>query len=259
MLLAAWWAANHQSPRLAMIAIVVSALLQAIGQYVIAGRVVGWRRMFAGFGLRRADLLRVYGFAGPMMLVTLMAASGSWLVGRIILHGKGAEHAFALYSIGLQWFSLALLLPGMISRVVLPRLVRTIGGAQAYSQQLVRQGALLATGAALGMTVLVVVFGPWLMSIYGTNYDAGRWFIAAYMGAAIFSAPANTLGNSIVARDGQWIWMGTTFVWLLVMLLTATTSVNAGLDSWTGALAQAVGALVLGALSFAICRHKRLI
>src|SRR5690606_31752242 len=72
---------------------------------------------------RKDIFVSITKFVGPLVFITILAASSSWILGRLILKDYG-EHTFAAYSIGLQWFALALFIPGMISRVVLPRLIR---------------------------------------------------------------------------------------------------------------------------------------
>lgn len=252
-------AARYQMPELAMGALVIGALLQAVAQFVVVARVVGWERIFKGFGLRSDDLRYVLQLAGPLFAVSLMAASGSWLVGRIILHGVNGEHAFALYSIGLQWFALALVLPGMVSRVLLPRLVRIAGNVRDEARQLVRRGAALAIGTAAAMTLIAVALGPWLIEIYGSRYTTVRGIIAAYMSVAILSAPANTLGNSIVANDGQAEWLWVTTAWMLVLIVTAHVAVFAGFEAWAGAIAQAAATFILVVLAYLFCRRRGLV
>ena len=131
-------AARHQAPVVAMVAFVLGAFVQAAGQFAVVLRIVGWKRICDRIFFTRKDAAQIMHFAGPMFLVTLMAASGSWLVGRIILHSAEGTRNFALYSIGLHWYSLALLLPGMVSRVILPRLVRASGQSTAQSKKIVR-------------------------------------------------------------------------------------------------------------------------
>jgi O-antigen/teichoic acid export membrane protein len=194
-----------------------------------------------------------------MFFVTLISASGTWLLGRMILRGSGGEHAFALYVIGLQWFSLGLLLPGMFSRVILPRLVRSTSSAVSAvaSKRLVIQGSVMATATAIMMALFGVLFGPWLLMIYGASYQADRWFIAAFLGAAILSAPANTVGNAIVASNGQKTWLILTILWFLVLLVTG--AVAAPLGALSGAVAQAAAAAMLTILAISSARSKKLI
>lgn len=259
LLLTAGWAAVHQSSRVAMGALVAVALLQAGLQFALAGRLLGWRQMFAAFGLRPRAVRRIASFAAPMALVSIVAASGSWAVGRIILQGDGATHAFALYAIGLQWFALAMLLPGMISRVLLPPLVRALGSARGSARHLTRKAVALATGLAAAMAALASAISPWLMSVYGDNYDGQPRIIAAYMAAAVVTSPATALGLAIVVSDGQWAWLGITAAGLVVLLLVATSGTALGMQAWAGALAHAASGLVVGALAFSVCRRRQLV
>lgn len=259
VMIGAWLAARYQRPGLAMGALAIGALLQAVAQFMIVLRATGWQRINETFGLKMIDVRHVLQFAGPMFAVGLMAASGSWLVGRIILHGADGKHAFALYSIGLQWFALALVLPGMVSRVVLPRLVRAAGVAREEARQLVRHGAALAIGTATVMTLTAVMLGPWIIEIYGPQYSAGRRFIAAYMGVGILSASANTLGNVIIANDGQIVWLLGTAAWMFVLIITAHAAAIAGFEAWTGVIAQTAATFILVVLAYLFCRHQELV
>ncbi|TAK53556.1 MAG: hypothetical protein EPO25_10270 [Gammaproteobacteria bacterium] len=259
MLLGTWLAAKHHSAPIGMASLLLAVLVQNIGEAMIVFHAIGWRRFVRDLKVRRSDVERVFGFAGPMLIVSLVSASGAWLLGRLVLQGKGGSHAFALYAIGLQWFSLVLLLPGMLSRVILPRLVRrSAGGSDTNAvRALVRRGAWMAMVAATAMTVVGLLLGPWLLSIYGAHYAAGRWFIGAFMAAAILSAPANTIGNAIVVHDGQRQWLLLTLVWLVVLLAAGSSFSSAG--AWSGAIAQAVAALVLSTLALAVARSRRLV
>lgn len=258
MLLAAWWSAREGGAVLAMVGLVVAALVQALGQFGVAVRVAGWASLRIRVGAYAGDLRRIFGFAGPMLLVTLMAASGTWLVGRIILHAGNGKYEFSLYTIGLQWFGLALVLPGMVSRVVLPRLVRIARDSSAITgKSVARSGVLLATAAAVCVTIVAAIFGPYLMNMYGAHYQPGRWFLAAFMAAAVLAAPANTLANAILARDGQWSWLRATALWLTVLLLVAIVFV--GLGAWSGALSLAIAGMALTASGLLIAHRRGLV
>ena len=258
MLLMVWWASQKNIPTIAMGAIALAALLQAAGESAVVIRTVGWKTISIGFRLRRQALHRVASLAGPMFFVTLFSASGSWLLGRMILRGEGGEHAFASYVIGLQWFSLGLLLPGMFSRVILPRLVRnTAKTTPEASKKLTVQGAIMSVSAASAIALLGLMFGPWLMPIYGANYQTDRWFIAAFLGAAVLIAPANTLGNAIIANNGQRMWLLLIAIWLGVLLISGFVATPLG--ALAGALAQATAGATLTLMAIMIARNRKLI
>ena len=227
-------AAKEKSAVFGMIVLVASSLVQSAGSAILVLRKVGWPELTLSTNFRRSDFARVFWLSAPMFAVSLLAASGSWLVGRIILAGPAEEHGFALYTIGLQWFALALFVPGMISRVLLPVFVKSrFRPASDDAKNLVRRGAMITLGAAVCIALLGSAASPWIAGIYGASYQAEAWALASFLLAAIPSAPANTVGNAIIAGDGQRAWLLISLVSFLVLI------VSAKLLAWQGALAGA--------------------
>jgi hypothetical protein len=105
------------------------------------------------------------------------------------------------------------------------------------------------------MALLGVLLGPTIFSFYGSKYSADRWFIAAFLGAAVLSAPANTVGNAIVANGGQNTWLILTVVWFFVLLFSAVAT--ASLGALSGAVAQAAAAAVLTGMAVTTARSKQ--
>ena len=240
----------------------VSALLvQAIGNTAVVIREVGVHKLLAHVSFAKMNLLRIAEFAGPMTIVSLLSASGAWIVGRIILMGSSGEHGFALYVIGLQWFSLALLLPGMISRVVLPRLVRerlvSATSARISSSIFLKRTCYVTLASVVTMCFIGALVSPWLWALYGMDYTHGAWLITAFMAAAIPAAPVNTLGNAILADDGQIAWLFVTGVWLACLILLAKVSVSLGV--WSGAIAHGTSYLLMLFLVIRITRQRNLV
>jgi O-antigen/teichoic acid export membrane protein len=117
----------------------------------------------------------------------------------------------------------------------------------------------MATGTALAMLALSAILGPWLIRVYGSNYNAGPWFIAAFMVAGVVQAPVNTLGNSMLAHDGQSTWMRITIAGFAALALSAAIGTAGGLGAWAGAVANIVNALLLGVLALVACRRRGLV
>lgn len=230
MLTGAYLAATMKSPALGMIAIVASSLVQSVGESLVVIKTVGLQRLATQPKNIQRDFRTILKFAGPMLLVSMMAASGPWLLGRLILSNDNATYNFSRYSIGLQWYAIALFLPGMVSRVILPRIVRLANNNTVEKKKIVQQGAWLAGAAAFSMAALISMFSPVLMQLYGyDSYETG-WFITGYLLAAVIGAPLNTIGNAIVADGGQKQWLALTAIWL-----TALGSIGS-IMTWVGHL-----------------------
>lgn len=253
MLGIAWAAATQQSPRFGMWGIVAGMGIQAIGQVVVIARATGWQIIVGSCRWAASDLRKLAGFAGPMFLVSILAGSGTWIVGRMIL-ADGGEQEFAAYSIGLQWLALGVLLPGMVSRVVLPRIVRTDA---ANAKRLVRAGAIMALAPALLMAAAGLLLAPWLIRLYGGDYASFTFVIPAFLGVAVLSSPINTLGNAILARNGQVTWLRFTALSFGALLLPLMVSPYSNV-AWA-CFSHLMAAAFLLALATAHGKRKELI
>ena len=253
MLTLTGFAALHQSPVLGMWAIVIGVLMQTCGQMLVITRTIGLRRIWGRCHWSAQEVRRLAGFAGPMFIVSILAGSGTWVVGRMILAGSGA-HEFAAYTIGLQWFALGSLLPGMVSRVVLPRLVRERGQD---NRQLVRAGMLMAITPALLFAILGYLLSPWLMSFYGGLYTDYALLIPVFLLISAFNAPINTIGNAIVAKDGQKQWLTLSVVAFVV--LTGSLLIFPRATAWWSAASHMLSITVMLIMVIMVGRKKGLI
>ena len=259
LILGAVWSAHVQNVKLAMWTLVVSGLIQSIIGAIVIGFSMGWSQVTNGFPFKKNNVTRVLSFSGPMFLVTLFASTGSWFVGRMILQGSEGEHGFALFSIGLQWFSLGMLLPAQVSVVLFPKLVhsRSSGGKLGEARQIARYG--LQYVAILSLTALLVggLLGDLILEVYGANYQVSRWFVGAFLLASVFGSMTAIIGGIIVASDRPWNWLVFTSIWFLVLCLISVGLQNIG--GWTGAVAYSGAYLVLMTCSAGYAYKKSLI
>jgi O-antigen/teichoic acid export membrane protein len=256
MLCGTWYAIQSNSPIIAMIFIIIAIALQVLGESLIVLKTVGFNKILSSTKYNFISIRHIFNFAGPMLIVSLLAVSGTWLLGRLIIRNNG-ENAFVLYSIGMQWYALALVLPGMVSRVILPRIIRNTNSKNIDQKNLIRQGALLSVLIAIFIFLIGLLFSEKIIQIYGKQYYDNQWLIAGYLFAAILIAPANTIGNAIVASDGQHAWLLLTIMWILTLLSCGQLSNNYG--AWAGAIAHGTAATVLTTMTVYLARSRKLI
>lgn len=260
MVSSAVYATMQNSIDIAMLGVIFAVFLHAVGQSILIVIVCGFTRLHKGLSFKYEDFRLVFGFAGPMFLVSLLSASGAWLVGRLILNATN-EYQFSLYTIGMQWYALGLLLPGVVSRVILPRLVMHSVHLHAENTKnsisLVRMSAGLSLLLAIGMLFAVLIFSPWLVSLYGDKYTSLRWLLFFFGIAAMFSAPVNSFGNALVANNGQFVWLQFTIVSTAVLIVTTMATESMGV--WAGVLSHIFSALTLSLLAILALRYRQLI
>lgn len=257
-LVGALYASIKSDPLWAMSVMVVAAFLQGVGESIIVVKAVGWKRLAVSRSMMVEGGLRLLKFAGPMLFISLIAISGSWIVGRMVLIMENSLYEFSIYTIGLQWFALVLVLPGIIAKVILPRVVRTSLKTEATGQaKLIWQGIKISTLTAFAVALLGALMAPMLIKMYGTQYNENSWFLSEYMLAAFLNAPANTLGNSIIANNGQMQWLKIMLIWFATLISTAIIMVR--FDVNPGAVSLGIAAVVQTALGFYVARSKKII
>lgn len=224
----------------AMAGIVFWGLIQAVGDWRVATK--GTARLRARVTWRqRVDALTVlFSLSIPMAAVSILSASANWLLARVILLASG-ERELALYGIGLQWFALGLVLPGVISQVsFLPIVRRRVAkAASASTRALILRSAwscLAVTGVVL---VGFLIAGRYIFGVYGPEYARAWWIGAVFLMAALIYAPINVVGNAIVAADGQLVWLALTALAVAVMVLVGIVFGEHG--AVAGALALCAG------------------
>lgn len=209
--------------------------------------------LFSILTIRYQHTKEIFKTIGPMLFVSLIAASGTWVIGRFILldYSKNALEQFALYSIGLQWYSIALFLPTMISKVILPKLIKT---SHKSSIHLLRKNCWIVFGICFSFAICGLFAQPLISAFYGEKYDIPKGLIFAYLCAATLSAPANIIGNTIIANNKE-------FEWLLIVICSFLTNLaisyfTLDLGAWMGALALSLSSLMLLILASFMIRAR---
>lgn len=257
----AFYAATIQSLTLTLVGLIVGSLIRVVGCWAIVIRVIGWQNLRKGFPFARSDLFHVFGFSLPMFLISLVASTGPWAVGRVILSGSSGEYALAVYSIGLQWFALGMFLPGSVSRVSVPRLVRSIDRPSIDDP--VKKHLLLGLKLSLATSGLLVVFGVLfgrqIMALYGRMYEDEILLLSVFLVIAMLAATSQMLGNLIVFSNHQWTWLKINLVFLLAMIGVAVMAMAMDYGAWAGALSLSISYFVMLALSVYSIKSEKLV
>jgi O-antigen/teichoic acid export membrane protein len=226
-----------QSVTVAMVGLSLAALIQGIGELkvtvgptvssILRGRLdVGW-----------LETKRVFYRSLPMGMVSILSATGTWLVSRMI-RADGLERDFALYAIGMQWFSLGMVLPGVLAQVTFAPIMRATGasGNATSDAARIRHYAVVTSGAALVIGFGCLLAGPYLFSIYGREYVADWWVAPAFVTIAVLAAPINIVGNALVGANKQRTWLALHAVSFAVTVAFVCSFLHLG-----GAVAAALG------------------
>lgn len=188
-------------------------------------------------------------FAGPVMLRSVRAkaafhpvaelralvaralpaclAAAAWapvntaLVSRLFSHENGAAEAGA-FGVAMQVFSLAMIVPGVLTQFALPRLAGVAGPDGARRRKLLTlRYSIVAGGVTLAISLPAMVFAPLVMDQLGRDYAGYSETLLLMLVAAVFSAPQGVLSNYMLAAGHDWQRVWTKYLWAGVVLLTA--------------------------------------
>lgn len=174
---------------------------------------------------------------GPLIFVSIISASGTWVIGRLILSDSNKN--FASFSIGMQWYSLALFIPTMVSRVLLPFLIKS----KKNNTKLIFNNCYLVGFFCLFTSFLSYISYPFINNFYGDQYNLHPFLIPSYLLAAAIGASSNILGNFIISRNKEIQWLYLVGVTFLIVLISCFLFKDYG--EWMGSISLGVGSLVL--------------
>jgi O-antigen/teichoic acid export membrane protein len=213
-------------PSIALWSLVISQGIHLFGVPRVWQRVIDPRASIqvgklARLVAARARVLEVAAYAGPVFLTTLFATTGLWFPGRLLLEGQGGTSAFATFSVGLQLFSLVMLVPIVIDRVFQPRLFRYFWqpGMMGNSKNPTRRSAIASVLSAVVIALIVIEFSNEVLLLYGMELRDGSSVLITFMTVAVLVAPLNAVGNAIIAKAAQKLWLVLMATWFMLLVI----------------------------------------
>lgn len=154
----------------------------------------------------------IFSFSLPLFLTGFVYVSVPWLYGRLLQGSPEELRAFAHFSIGLQWFSLILLVPSMVTRVVSPNVFSEVDSSRPSRAKLIERAGANAVVAAL-VALLLVPLAPTVLALYGSEAVASRTDLTIMSFSAVFASTVGVVGTYVMASRGAFRWLLLILVW----------------------------------------------
>ncbi len=185
-------------------------------------------------------------FAFPALLAGAMVSPAHWAVQAMLVNTDEGYAKLALLGVAMQWFNVVMFLPATIGRVVLPILTDHVATNDYTST---RRILLYAMGAnaliAVPIALVIAVFSPFIISLYGTSFEGGSLPLALAVATAALLAVQTPVGNLITARSRMWLGALMNAGWAGSFIFFAYQFIDSGA---TGAMLALAGAYVLHTL-----------
>lgn len=179
---------------------------------VLLGLVKPWRTPMLTMHDHKKVLKEVFGFSLPLFLSGFIFVSVPWVYGRTLQGSSELVTAFAHFSIGLQWFSLILLIPSMVTRVVAPQVFSEIDDGRAARNLLIGRASINAVVATC-IAILLVPLSPFVLTLYGNEAAASQTDLMVMSIAAIFASTVGVVGTYVIAVRGASRWFVLMLIW----------------------------------------------
>lgn len=230
-------AAKHHGLEGAAVAIVVNALLQAsISRYQMAREL---RRL--GVKLNAEGCLSeqpiIWRFALPALLSGALVGPAHWVAQVLLANTPNGYAELAALGISMQWFNVIIFVPGNAGRVVLPILTDHMTKNDHGNS---RKILLYAMGAnalvAVPLAVIVGILSPYIMGLYGKNFENDYFPLVAAAITAALLAIQTPVGNLMAASSRMWLGASMNAGWAIVYVGLAYLLVNKGATGVMAAL-----------------------
>lgn len=190
----------------------------------------------------RNDLRLLYKFSLPAMLSSVMVAPVFWIV-RTLLVNYTNFGELAVYEAADQWKVIILFIPAAVSHVALPILSSLVNDTPKRYWKILRYNILLNASLALVFAIVVCMFSPYIMTMYGKGYSDPMPLVYLAL-STIFTSVSTVVGISIQSRAKMWIGFGFNMFWGVMVISFSYLFLNNGM----GASGVALGVMVAYAI-----------
>lgn len=222
-------AANQYGLQGAAVAMVVNALIQSsVSRYQMA-------RELRKFGVKRnangclSEWPILWHFAIPALLAGALVGPAHWVAQALLANTPNGYAELAVLGIAMQWFSVVMFVPGTAGRVVLPILTEHVSKNDRGNSRKILLYAMGANAlAAVPLAVIVGVFSPSIMRLYGKSFENEYLPLILAVMTATLLAIQSPVGNLITAASRMWLGAMMNAGWVLVYVGLAYFLVNKG-------------------------------
>jgi O-antigen/teichoic acid export membrane protein len=196
----------------------------------------------------------------PNFLTGLVATPVLWYCMTLLTHIPNGYAQLGLYNAAYQWHGPMLFIPAIFMSVSIPVLVQEW---EAGSRKNFRKIVLWICGIMIFIsvppTILAAFFSPWIMSLYGPDYQDGRLILIILLAAVPFHALSKIAVGALLAMNLAWWIVVLNLIWGATLLILALWLVpNQGVEGLAVAFLTAYSALGILSLSLVLYRSKKI-
>ena len=162
------------------------------------------------------DFNILYSFSLPLAAMSWMQMLTYWWMKTLVVECSGFS-SMANYDIAEQWKTLSLLIPSMIASVILPVLSNV--NDDRNRRKAIKLNFYINVGFTMAIAIFILIFGKWLILIYGTAYN-NVWPVYILVTSAIFDSVSNLCGTILISSKKVPMALISNGVWAICLMFS---------------------------------------
>lgn len=148
----------------------------------------------------------LFKFALPAALSSLVTLPSLWLASAFLVRQPAGYEQLALYSAATSFRVIVLFLPNIFHNVGMALLnnQKGIGERERYQRVFVANIVLTMGSVLIGASV-IILFGPWLLGLFGKSFSEGYTVLLVLMLSTLPEALAYSAYQILISREKMWL------------------------------------------------------
>ncbi|MFO1463699.1 MAG: oligosaccharide flippase family protein [bacterium] len=177
----------------------------------------------------KQELPSIFHFSFPTFLSGILVNPINWVCNAMLANQPKGYSELGIFNAANQWRLAILFLPISLGTAILPILSSLKGTQQWQSYIKVTKTSILITAAAsITIGLPIIIFAKQIMGFYGADYGAHSSVLIYLAVAAILTAIAAIMGNTIASLDKMWWGFLLNFSWGISLILFTKFMISKG-------------------------------
>ena len=145
-------------------------------------------------------------FALPAFLSGALTSPTIWYCQRMLSEGVNGYQQLAVLGVGMQWFNIAMFIPSVSSRVILPMLSEQTSLKSRSGVRNVLSISLRTNAICVIIPVfLLMIFSPFIVTMYGLEKPSAATVVTICLSSSLITALISPVANLLIASHRMWI------------------------------------------------------
>lgn len=167
----------------------------------------------------KRDLRELWHVALPASLAGLTFSPVNTCIMAMLYRGPNGAVEAGWLGLALQFFSIMLVMPGMLTQFALPKFAALADDhSRGRRRSQLRHFSILATAVCFFMATPIAIGAPFFLAIIAPDFVGGFSALRWMMIAALIAAPQGVFSNYLIAVSHNWTRVFTRLLWAAVVV-----------------------------------------